>query len=216
MGVFARLAATVDLSTTKRYPKGGTMRMRSASRSAIAIAAASTMWATLGPHEQQHKHGLLPYGGLQAKGAPRQNEPGQRGAESNEPHTTKEQFDRWMAQLSNWGRWGKDDQLGAVNLITPAKRKQAAALVKEGVPVSLAGDVNTERAPDNFQPYEHVMTQTGPAGAGDSLSVSFHGYAHTHIDAFAHRFFDGKMWNGFSYEEVTKEDGAKKNSIYNV
>ena len=129
---------------------------------------------------------------------------------------SKAEYDKWRTELSNWGRWGKDDQLGALNLITPAKRKQAAGLVKEGVPVSLAGDVNTERAADNFQPYEHVMTQTGPAGAGDSLSVSFHGYAHTHLDAFAHRFFDGKMWNGFSYEEVTKEDGAKKNSIYNV
>jgi kynurenine formamidase len=132
------------------------------------------------------------------------------------PLVSKAQYEQWKTELSNWGRWGKDDQLGAINLITPAKRKQAAALVKEGIPVSLAGDVNTERAPDNGQPYEHVMTQAGPAGAGDSLSVSFHGYAHTHLDAFAHRFFDGKMWNGVSYEEVTKEDGAKKNSIYNL
>jgi kynurenine formamidase len=38
----------------------------------------------------------------------------------------------------------------------------------------------------------------------------------THLDAFGHRFFDGKMYNGFSYEEVTKEDGAKKGSIYSV
>jgi kynurenine formamidase len=129
---------------------------------------------------------------------------------------TKAEYEKWKTELSNWGRWGKDDQLGAINLITAAKRKQAAALVREGVTVSLAGDVNTERSPDNGQPYEHVMTQTGPGGAGDSLSVSFHGYAHTHIDAFAHRFFEGKMWNGFSYEEVTKEEGAKKNAIYNL
>jgi kynurenine formamidase len=132
------------------------------------------------------------------------------------PLVNKAEYEKWKTELSNWGRWGKDDQLGAINLITSAKRKQAANLVKEGVTVSLAGDVNTERAADNFQPYEHVMTQAGPAGAGDSLSVSFHGYAHTHVDAFAHRFFDGKMYNGFSYEEVTKEDGAKKNSIYNL
>jgi kynurenine formamidase len=129
---------------------------------------------------------------------------------------TKAEYEKWKTELSNWGRWGKDDQLGAINLITAAKRKQAAALVKEGITVSLAGDVNTERSADNGQPYEHVMTQTGPGGAGDSLSVSFHGYAHTHIDAFAHRFFEGKMWNGFSYEEVTKEEGAKKNAIYNL
>jgi kynurenine formamidase len=129
---------------------------------------------------------------------------------------SKAEYEKWKTELSNWGRWGKDDQLGAINLITAAKRKQAAALVKEGITVSLAGDVNTERSADNAQPYEHVMTQAGPAGAGDSLSVSFHGYAHTHIDAFAHRFFEGKMWNGFSYEEVTKEEGAKKNAIYNL
>ena len=129
---------------------------------------------------------------------------------------TKAEYEKWKTDLSNWGRWGKEDQLGAINLITAAKRKQAAALVKEGFTVSLAGDVNTERSADNGQPYEHVMTQTGPGGAGDSLSVSFHGYAHTHIDAFAHRFFEGKMWNGFSYEEVTKEEGAKKNAIYNL
>ena len=129
---------------------------------------------------------------------------------------SKAEYEKWKTELSNWGRWGTDDQLGAINLITPAKRKQAAGLVKDGIPVSLAGDVNTERSVDNGQPYEHVMTQAGPAGAGDSLSVSFHGYAHTHLDAFAHRFFDGKMWNGFTYEEVTKEDGAKKNSIYTL
>src|SRR5215472_5046549 len=49
---------------------------------------------------------------------------------------TKADVDRLMTELSNWGRWGKDDQLGAINLITPAKRKQAAAMVKEGVSVS--------------------------------------------------------------------------------
>ena len=42
-------------------------------------------------------------------------------------------IDRWIKELSNWGRWGKDDQLDRVNLITPAKRKQAAGLVKGGV-----------------------------------------------------------------------------------
>jgi hypothetical protein len=51
-----------------------------------------------------------------------------------------------MTELSNWGRWGKDDQLGAVNLITPAKRKQAAALVKTGTAVSLGHDLITEQA----------------------------------------------------------------------
>src|SRR5712671_5726148 len=58
---------------------------------------------------------------------------------------TKAEYDRWKTELSNWGRWGKDDQMGALNLITPAKRKQAAALVRDGVTVSLAVDANFQK-----------------------------------------------------------------------
>ena len=54
---------------------------------------------------------------------------------------TKEQFDTWMTELSNWGRWGADDQLGALNLITPAKRVAAARLVRAGRTVSMARDM---------------------------------------------------------------------------
>ena len=52
-------------------------------------------------------------------------------------------LDRWMQDLSNWGRWGKDDQSGTVNLITPAKRTRAAALVKEGYALSLSSNADT-------------------------------------------------------------------------
>src|SRR5271166_1598069 len=55
---------------------------------------------------------------------------------------TKDDIDRWMTELSNWGRWGKDDQAGTVNLITSAKRKQAAALVKEGIAISMSLDAD--------------------------------------------------------------------------
>jgi kynurenine formamidase len=138
------------------------------------------------------------------------------GLASDRPPVSRADYERWKTELSNWGRWGKDDEVGALNLITPAKRRAAAALVKDGITVSLAADVNTVKAEDNFAPYEHVITQAAATGAADRLAVSYHGYAHTHIDGFAHRFFDGKMWNGFSWEEVSKEGGAKKNSIYNL
>jgi len=55
--------------------------------------------------------------------------------------------DAWMKDLSNWGRWGKQDQLGAVNLITPAVRRRAAALVKEGVSISLSRLADRRRRP---------------------------------------------------------------------
>ena len=57
---------------------------------------------------------------------------GQPVMESSREHLTKAQFDQIFKQLSNWGRWGKDDQLGTLNLITPARRREAAALVREG------------------------------------------------------------------------------------
>lgn len=128
-------------------------------------------------------------------------------------------IDQMMKELSNWGRWGKDDQLGAINLITAAKRKQAAALVKEGVSVSLARDTNKQTAADNPQPYEHYMTLSGVGNRGsfsvDKIGVSFHGYQHTHLDALCHMFWQGKMYNGFPQEDVTR-DGATRLSIANL
>ena len=132
-------------------------------------------------------------------------------------HTvTGAEFDRWKTELSNWGRWGADDEIGALNLITPEKRKQAAALVQEGVSVSLSRDADLEEGRRGGAPYQRIMNQVGPTGAADRLAIRYHGYVVTHLDAFGHRFFDGKMWNGFSHEEITEENGATKNSIYNL
>jgi len=93
-----------------------------------------------------------------------------------------EQLEQWKKDLNNWGRWGKDDEIGTLNFITPAKRKQAAALVREGFSVSLASDADTEKAIDNPQPYEHEMLALG----SDRIGVAFHGIAHTHLDSLAH------------------------------
>src|ERR1035438_6206178 len=73
---------------------------------------------------------------------------------------TKAEFDRLKSELSNWGRWGVKDELGAVHLITQAKRMEAAALVKMGLPVSLAHDDSTEESADNNLPIGHKMLST--------------------------------------------------------
>ncbi|HZS50238.1 MAG TPA: cyclase family protein [Bryobacterales bacterium] len=134
------------------------------------------------------------------------------------PAITKETFDQWMTELSNWGRWGKDDELGAINLIMPAKRKQAAALVKEGVSFSLSRSAEKEKAADNPAPFGHQMIRTGINNPGTSVAdtffISHHGYAHTHMDSLCHFFYKGKMYNGFPQEMVT-ERGAAKNAIFN-
>jgi kynurenine formamidase len=114
--------------------------------------------------------------------------------------------ERWLDELSNWGRWGEDDQLGTVNLITPEVRKRAAALVTSGITVSLAHPTLTADEADNANPYGHelVLHGGGPGPwAVDRLSVLFHGYAHSHLDAVCHMFHRGRMYNGFERSEVT-------------
>ncbi len=135
-----------------------------------------------------------------------------------QPTVTKADVDVWMESLSNWGRWGDDDQLGAVNLITPETRLAAAKLVTQGVSVSLARDVEKDKAVDNPRPFLHKMLNVGLNNPGqfvsDDYQVSYHGYAHTHMDSLCHMAFNGEMYNGFPQAEVVAE-GAPKLAVTN-
>jgi len=123
------------------------------------------------------------------------------------------EYERWKKELSNWGRWGADDEIGALNLITPAKRRQAAALVRDGVSVSLAADADTVKAVDNPNPYEHTMLGIG----ADRIAVTYHGIAHTHLDSLAHVNANGVFYNGYTPDAATvTKEGHAKNSIHNV
>ena len=123
----------------------------------------------------------------------------------------------WMTELSNWGRWGKDDQMGTLNLITPAKRKNAARLVKDGVSVSMAHDAEKTAAPDNPRPFVHQMLSTSDTpnafSHGDLFTIAHHGLAHTHMDALCHFFYKEQMYNGFSRKEVTEQGAARLSVI---
>jgi kynurenine formamidase len=117
---------------------------------------------------------------------------------------TKAQFDQLFKQLSNWDRWGKDDQLGTLNLITPERRRDAAALVRSGISVSLARDLNTEKTIDNPDPFRDTMT-LGVDGKFnmDTYTVNFHGFAFSHFDALSHTYYDGHLYNGFPDTSIT-------------
>ncbi|MFN8006926.1 MAG: cyclase family protein [Terriglobia bacterium] len=126
---------------------------------------------------------------------------------------TKPDIDLMMTQLSNWGRWGAQDQLGTLNLLTPELRLRATRLAKEGKSVSLARPVETVLAPDNPDPFLHKMILIGADNPGqfaaDEYAVSFHGHAHTHLDSLGHMFYNGKMYNGVPQETITAEGSAK-------
>lgn len=116
--------------------------------------------------------------------------------------------------ISNWGRWGKEDQRGALNFITAEKRAAAARLAKAGEIVSLALPLSTETTAENPQPVQHLMLHVGPhaVAALDYFGIAPHGMAFTHLDALCHVFWDGRMYNGFSNREVGRF-GAKKCAI---
>jgi len=129
------------------------------------------------------------------------------------PVVSEAEYERWKKELSNWGRWGRNDEVGALNLITPAKRREAATLVKEGFSVSMAADVDTVQAVDNPFPYEVKMLGIGQ----DQIAVRYHGITHSHLDSLAHINDNGVFYNGYKpdADTVAKERHAK-NSIYNV
>src|SRR5215467_11234297 len=122
---------------------------------------------------------------------------------------TQAQFDELFKQVSNWGRWGKNDQLGTLNLITPERKREAAKLVREGVSVSLARDLNTEKSIDNPDPFRDTMN-LGVDGKFnmDTYTVNFHGFAFSHFDALSHTYYEGHLYNGFRDIDVTAA-GAK-------
>jgi len=129
------------------------------------------------------------------------------------PVVSEAEYERWKKELSNWGRWGKNDEIGTLNLITPAKRREAAALVKEGFSVSLAGDVDTVKAVDNPFPYSIERLAIG----NDQIAVRYHGITHSHLDSLAHINDNGVFYNGYKPDEAAvMKDGHAKNSVHNV
>src|SRR5438132_7631750 len=129
---------------------------------------------------------------------------------------TEADFRRAMKELSNWGRWGNDDELGAANLITPAKRKQALALAKEGVPISLAHDVAQEKAADAPFILERTLNEVTPTGTTDRYQYTgtYHGVIHSHLDAVdCHVMVEGKGYNGRPMEDIKAAGGCPKGNI---
>jgi kynurenine formamidase len=126
---------------------------------------------------------------------------------------TRDQVKAVFEQIKNWGRWGKEDERGALNYITAEKRAAAAQLARTGEIVSCSLPLGTKTTPDNPQPVQHMMLHVGPPVASlDYFAIAPHGYAFTHLDALCHVFWEAKMYNGFSAREVGRF-GARKCAI---
>jgi kynurenine formamidase len=130
---------------------------------------------------------------------------------------TKEEVLAYLLEDRNWGRWGPNDQVGAVNMVTPEKRAAAARLVRSGRAVSLSREFPKTPAPNNPTPAQHYMKRLvrgeTSGGATDYYGISYHGTATTHLDALCHVWDGNGMWNGRNPDQVITFDGATWGSV---
>jgi kynurenine formamidase len=125
--------------------------------------------------------------------------------------------------VSNWGRWGAEDQLGTLNLIGRDQRLRGARTVTEGRTVSMAHRLEALPRSETVESSERGITarldlhnhgggvpNSGFGFTDDQLDIAVHGANQTHLDALCHIFFDGKMYNG-----RTKDDVLPRGSLSN-
>ena len=121
---------------------------------------------------------------------------------------TQAEVESWYTDRRNWGRWGDNDQMGAINLITQEKSVAAASLVQNGRKVSMSRI---------FEPEQHfIRTNERPGGASsvvDYYGFIYHGQTITHIDALCHMWDSDGMWQGRDPDVEITTQGATFGTI---
>ena len=133
-------------------------------------------------------------------------------------------------KLSNWGRWGKDDQIGTLNNVTPQDVIDAGKLIKKGkvfsLGLSLKEPIQSGLFGGRWNPI-HTMLATGTDAAAGNQDVpspylryaddaiNMPCQASTQWDALCHIFLDDKMYNGYDARLVDAR-GARKLGIEHV
>lgn len=127
---------------------------------------------------------------------------------------SRDEFDQLFASVSNWGRWGQDDQRGTLNLITPERVSAATALVRSGRSISLSYLLSKVADIDNPKPMLHYMSRltlgmTGePTMNEDFIGLDYHGKLVTHVDALCHCAYGGRLYNDIAALDAVTGFGA--------
>jgi kynurenine formamidase len=132
------------------------------------------------------------------------------------------EFTELHEACKHWGRWGPDDQRGAINYITHEHVRSAAETVRAGRTVACSWPLDTKAGPDNPKPVVHHMTvlqdvPLGDAGdlrfTGDFIGIEFHGDAHSHLDALCHVAYKGLLYNGLPVDRAVSSVGASMQTM---
>jgi kynurenine formamidase len=139
------------------------------------------------------------------------------------PPTLHPAFHDIAKRVNNWGRWGDDDEIGTLNLITDEVVRRAATEVSTGRRVPLAlplrqDGVQTGMIPGRVNPL-HTMVQInqelfGPgtvACSDDAVTMGLQ--AATHWDALTHVSHSGRLYNGRPAGTITAHGGAEFSGI---
>lgn len=128
-------------------------------------------------------------------------------------------LERWLSRVNNTGRWGADDEMGTLNLITPEMRRQAAATVRDGITVSLAHEIvpgpNPRAGAAISLAYGLARFDSVVTWGFDSTIVMFHGWAYSHIDALSHTAWRGRMYNGATTAQAERS-GTRRLGVQNM
>ena len=131
---------------------------------------------------------------------------------------TDEELPGVFEAVSNWGRWGADDERGTVNLITPEVTARAAEEIREGVAVGFGSIDLSGTLASADPPTRHVMLKHGEeaghgyASATDFVGIDYHGVHTSHFDALCHVFYHGRMYNDRP-AGLVRSTGAEANAI---
>ena len=122
--------------------------------------------------------------------------------------------------IGNWGRWGDDDEVGALNHLTPERVIASLQIPTQGRVIALGSEIGKRGAlTGGRNPTWHVSisvqhpSDPGRGRAEDTLTL--HTHAHSHMDGLAHIWKDGHLYNDFPSTEVGR-GGANRLSIGNV
>lgn len=133
----------------------------------------------------------------------------------------------WFQTLSNWHRWGPEDERGTLNLVTPEKVAEASRAVVSGLAIGCGRPILREPpvADVLIPPQQYMISTHEPlpearqgslapvVSASDYLGIAPHGVTTTHIDALSHFSWQGQMYNGIDARAVNTLLGATRLSV---